>query len=520
MAGKKKNSNASRSKQGPQSNSERTKKSRKTVSEDLFERVSTKKILVVLDGKTSDDYPELVLKNSFENKGVEYTANAEHINFFQGKIEKGPTIPLTNRDVIQSYGLCMPGITVIGETAANPAANPPPPSDIESEDEEEPEEAEPEEAEPEEAEPEPEHQRRSKRVASAVMPAPNTRSRKKMKNVFEEAAQAARARNAAVDDSGSGAENDDGEGGGSDNEESSDGTSNPPNSLKVFPPGLEIFNGLHCTVYENLFCDLVGLAAAYKYIPYNDDDDIAGARNELKSMISVSGFPHMLDFKQFMLVPGVTMSSLASKTILEKRCANLDDAFQKLTLNDAYESLQSQAQVPMNPQIQFEYKPTEATKEHSTPLALSGFHVMNIGHYVGFDIEDKLRQFVTDPTQPASFVGKSAEKELKDCKPLEKSSETPSVHFCTYWNLHSAIQSQPEATQMFLSNNFDTIIWFGSGRDLCRGPSHQSPSGTYNENMDRTMRDSLFSWITSKALLQSNLTSYPPMESIVFFQDR
>ena len=143
---------------------------------------------------------------------------------------------------------------------------------------------------------------------------------------------------------------------------------------------------------------------------------------------------------------------------------------------------------------------------------------MNLGHYVGFDIADKLFQFSTDPTKPTCFAGKAAE--LKGCKPISTDSITPSVHFCTFQKLHSAIQAQPEATQMFLNNNFDTIVWFGSGEDVCRKPSQESPSGTYNENMDRTMRDSLYSWITRKALLECNITSYPPMESIVFFQDR
>ena len=68
--------------------------------------------------------------------------------------------------------------------------------------------------------------------------------------------------------------------------------------------------------------------------------------------------------------------------------------------------------------------------------------------------------------------------------------------------------------------NYATILWFGSGAKLCKPPSNQSPSGTYNEKMDRTQRDSVYSWVTRKLLLERTVTCSPPMESLMFFHDR
>ncbi len=496
MGPKKKKSNAGQ-KDDPMSSSERTKKTRQSAAEDMFERASTKRILVVVDGKTSSDYPELVLKND---------AHEEHIQFFLKKLTHGPTVPLTNRDVFQVYGLSMPGITVIG---APEAEDPPLAGDLDSDDEEEPE---PEPEPQPEPEPEPQSGSRSKRGAaskrgaSTTPEAGRTRSKKKLKNNANEAETGDPGGDGGADDGGGdpggdggnpggdggngGADDGGGDPGGDGGDDRSEATSNPPDGLRVFPPGLDIYRDLHHSVYKNLFCDLVGLSAAYKFIPYSDDDDVSVGRDELKNNRTPSGFPHILDFQEFMLVEGVTMEALATKPVLEKRCQDLDDAFQKLTLNDAYRGLQSHAEPPIDPKLQFDFQPTIDREEMSSPLSLSGFHIMNLGHYVGMDVADKLFQFATDPGKPNSF--------LKDCKAkaISAKSETPSVHFCTFWQLHSAIQAQPEATQMFLTNNFDTILWFGSGEQLCRAPSQESPSGTYNEKIDRTMWDSLYTWIT------------------------
>ena len=117
--------------EGPKSSTERMKKSRQTVQEDSFERISTKRTLVVVDGKSDSDYSELVLKERFTSKGVEHNANTEHIDFFIARITSGPTLPLTNRDVFQVFGLTMPRITAIGE----PDDNAPPVRDLETDEE-------------------------------------------------------------------------------------------------------------------------------------------------------------------------------------------------------------------------------------------------------------------------------------------------------------------------------------------------------------------------------------------------
>ena len=97
MPPKKKKANSND--EGPKSSTERMKKCRQNVHEDSFERISTKRTLVVVDGKTDSDYPELVLKEAHTTKGVYHNANTEHIDFFVQKISTSPTVPLTNRDV-------------------------------------------------------------------------------------------------------------------------------------------------------------------------------------------------------------------------------------------------------------------------------------------------------------------------------------------------------------------------------------------------------------------------------------
>ena len=204
----------------------------------------------------------------------------------------------------------MPGITAIGapdpdappNVDAPPNADAPPVRDLETDDEEDDEEDNPQA----EAEPEPEPEPGSKRGASTTPPASRTRSKKKLRNIAADAAAAAQQRKEPedVDDPEESSDASGDEGG------ESEETSNPPLTLKVFPPGLDIFKDLHPSVYENAFCDLVGLGAAHKYIPYSDDDDVSVARNELKAERTTSGFPHILDFQEIMLVDGVTMASL------------------------------------------------------------------------------------------------------------------------------------------------------------------------------------------------------------------
>ena len=77
---------------------------------------------------------------------------------------------------------------------------------------------------------------------------------------------------------------------------------------------------------------------------------------------------------------------------------------------------------------------------------------------------DKLIQFVKDPSQDTNFAGKS--KDVKGLEPKTVTAEAPTVHFCIFANLHSAIQSQPEVLQKFVSANYDTILWFGSGSEV------------------------------------------------------
>ena len=82
------------------------------------------------------------------------------------------------------------------------------------------------------------------------------------------------------------------------------------------------------------------------------------------------------------------------------------------------------------------------------PYVLLHVHVIrNVGHFVGFDVMEKLIQFVKNPSQDTNFAGKS--KEVKGLEPKTVTADAPTVHFCTFHNLHAAIQSQLDVLQKF-----------------------------------------------------------------------
>ena len=463
---------------GARSSTERVAATRMMVELEAFERLSSKRILVVLDAKRESELPELLFQKKYKTTGkrgveIEVHANHEQSHFFSVQL-KGFTKEYADRCVLQLSGLTMPGVTVMGL------------EDIDSSDGEE------SATEEDQVEASTGKRKRVTRQPSA-------------KGVITRSKKAARESEALQQEDKS----------------ESEAVTYCENKIK----SLE----LEDTVWENEFCDMTSLIASKHFIAHTDHDEKV---EEVLDHILSTGQSFVLDLTKNSEENSKLMK-IFDDSRLKKRCYDLDQAFGLLSLNDfeAFRKLGSSARKPTSPKIQStfyegRYLTPKAPNEcfsyvngMTPPEVFSHVHVIrNVGHFVGFDVMDKLIQFVKDPSKDTNFAGKS--KDVKGLDPKTVTAEAPTVHFCFFANLHSAIQCQPHVLQKFICANYDTIVWFGSGAELCQQPSSQSPTGTYNETMDRTQRDSVFAWVTKKLLLDRSVTCYPPMELITFFHDR
>ena len=103
---------------GPRSSSERVAATRLQMELEAFERLSSKRVLVVLDAKRESDLPELLFQKKYKTTGkrgveIEVHANHEQTQFFSVQL-KGFTKEYADRCVLQLSGLTMPGATVMG----------------------------------------------------------------------------------------------------------------------------------------------------------------------------------------------------------------------------------------------------------------------------------------------------------------------------------------------------------------------------------------------------------------------
>ena len=445
------------------------------VEKEFFDRAKTKKIICVLDAKSPTDLPELLFQKGHtttdKTKTTSVEANNGHIQFFRDSLV-GFTKDYANRSVLQLTGLTMPGVTVMNLED----------SDTDSSD-----------------------------VEDSAPAGDGTRKRRAPTRQLSARGAITRSKARKSDNAG---------------EEST--VSPAITYCKNKLDSLEIND----TVWENEFCDMTSLIASKHYIPYDEQEDIAD--DTLDRIKAGPGQLYYFDFAD-KSEESLKLSNIFDDSRLKKRCSDLDKAFTLLSENDfeAFQSLQSCASKPTDPKLQSTFYEASYVEpkdpkhcfsyvEGRTPrYCFQGVTaIRNIGQFLAFDVLDKLIQFVADPTKETKFSGKSKETKALTGVKVNASKMEPTVHFCTFEELHAAIQAQPDVLQKFMSVNYDTILWFGSGANLCKPPSTQSPSGTYNETIDRTQRDSVYSWVTRKLLLERTMTCSPPMESLMFFHDR
>ena len=211
----------------------------------------------------------------------------------------------------------------------------------------------------------------------------------------------------------------------------------------------------------------MGLSASKYAAPPDDDDDIEkqmNALSEYKRQSIDPDFPVVLDYHAPRLERDWKMDRLMSVTAQRKRGEDLDQAYAALIENEAYLHLGGQsAKRPPNPCLHYQFVPSEDFVEKALPLATTGDLIMNLGHFVGFDVMGKLLQYIREPEKPNCWIGSTAAWRSQKFDP---ENPTPKVAFCSFKSLHAAIQCNPDALKHFLSANFNQVVWFGSGHTV------------------------------------------------------
>ena len=455
------------------SNTKRAQDSRKNENEKVYDKFCRKSFLVVVEND-SNQLPELILKGPDEHltdddlldenctKGDK--GHFHHSHTYKARVDFGP---LANRDVLQVLGLTMPGVTVIDAPPVPPA----------SDDEQAAEQA---------AAASPPRRGVPRFPSTQRM----TRRQERERDELLENLQLEQAESDAPpagDDSGR-------------------------NSLFFVEPDL----------YHSFFCDAVGLSASKYAAPPPEEEDIAAqieaqmkALADYKTQSVDADFPTVLDYRVHRDEEDWKLENLISNRALLKRGEDLDTAYEALMENNAYDRLGGHsAKRPPNPCLYYKFIPDADMREKAPPASTTGDLIMNMGHFVGFDVVEKLKNYLREPEKQTSWLGNSAEWKNQV---YSADNPTPKIHFCTYKSLHSAIQCNPVALKHFLSANFNQVIWFGSGHTLCLPSSSESPTANYNEFSERTMRDTMYSWC-AQLFFESSIVSYPTLENIHFFK--